>query len=137
MTVSASGVLVERQLAFGRQIDGGHAATSELALDAIAIGQGGRKELGCVGQRTSAPERQTSHLALMHPDRGELVGATEGRALVPRGKGAGSHQSERAGQHAIARQYPSLEIQGGLGLLVRSPRQVSTGVAAHRHRGCR
>jgi hypothetical protein len=29
----------------------GHAAAAELALDAVAIGQGGREEVGCVGQR--------------------------------------------------------------------------------------
>ncbi len=29
----------------------GHAAASELSLDAIAVGQGGREEVGCVGQR--------------------------------------------------------------------------------------
>ena len=33
------------------EIDGGHAAASELALDAIAIGQGGREEVGRLGQR--------------------------------------------------------------------------------------
>ena len=33
------------------EIDGGHAAASELALEAIAVGQGGREELGHLGQR--------------------------------------------------------------------------------------
>ena len=33
------------------EIDGGHAAASELALDAVAIGQGGRQEVGRLGQR--------------------------------------------------------------------------------------
>ena len=33
------------------EIDGGHAAASELALDAVAIGQGGREEVGRLGQR--------------------------------------------------------------------------------------
>jgi hypothetical protein len=33
-----------------REVDHGHAAASELALDAIPIGQGGREEGGCVGQ---------------------------------------------------------------------------------------
>jgi hypothetical protein len=32
------------------EIDGGHAAASEFALDAIAIGQGGREEVGRLGQ---------------------------------------------------------------------------------------
>jgi hypothetical protein len=32
------------------EVDHGHAAASELALDAIPIGQGGREESGCVGQ---------------------------------------------------------------------------------------
>ena len=33
-----------------REVDHGHATASELALDAIPIGQGGREEVGCVGQ---------------------------------------------------------------------------------------
>jgi hypothetical protein len=33
------------------EIHGGHAAAAELALDAIAIGQGGREEVGRLGQR--------------------------------------------------------------------------------------
>jgi hypothetical protein len=32
------------------EIDGGHAAASELTLDAVAIGQGGREEVGRLGQ---------------------------------------------------------------------------------------
>ena len=33
-----------------REVDHGHAAAAELALDAVAVGQGGREEGGCVGQ---------------------------------------------------------------------------------------
>jgi hypothetical protein len=42
------------------EVDRGHAAASELALDAIAIGQGGREEVGCVGQRGNRPRMTIS-----------------------------------------------------------------------------
>ena len=42
-----------------REVDHGHAAASELALDAIAIGQGGREGVGCFGQGRHRPQRDT------------------------------------------------------------------------------
>ncbi len=39
------------------EIDGGHAALAELALDAVAIGEGGREPFGQLSHGDSLPRR--------------------------------------------------------------------------------
>jgi hypothetical protein len=43
------------------EIDGGHAATAKLALDPIAIGQGGREEGRCVDAQPTPPLPRTRY----------------------------------------------------------------------------